>query len=666
MSKTKRSLKNPTNEIIQNFIGTIPTLYAFADSHKKISFYNNEFRNKIKEKRLTGKKITDLFTTDEESLDKLKYKNIPLITQDRKEVNNYFISAFIHNKEKIGYSITSAEYPPVVLKEEENNNYSKKPLSQKEWENIFSLLIKDTSIEELTDDILERSINMADCSWGIVVLNDESAKQQVEYKIWDAKNLIKDKDSLIPEILSNLSYIIEWLKKNKKSINVLPHEKDRIAAGILKEENVENFVVFPCSIENKVIAVLILAKVKGLFNPSQINDLEQLASVFAFAMSFTIAEKLNATLESKLLQSQKFETLGKLAGGIAHDFNNLLSGIFGSLNLLKKKLSDRQEVFYLLENIENCSIRATDLTKGLLNYGKPTPKRKTVIKPADLLNELIKVILQTFPGDISIDRKIEKELYDIIGNSTEIYQVLLNLCINAKEAIKGKGLITIEAKNFTIDEKNSFDYPLLQKGNYVWFSVIDSGEGISEDNLAKIFDPYFSTKKKETGSGLGLYVTYGIVKAHNGHIDVTSRLNEGTRFDIFIPSYDKPKAIEKIKTEKIILLADDEIMLRDLLAELLESYNYEVVCVQNGLDVIKLLTEEIKADLLIIDYNMPEMDGITCINKIKELKLNIPIILSTGSSSVKEELDFNKLHIDYILNKPYEFEQMLEIVQKLI
>ena len=666
MSKAKHLLKNPSYEIIKNFVWNIPTLYAFANNQKKISFFNNEFKNKLKEKRLTGKKITELFSIDEESLEQLKNKNIPLIIQDKQEINNYFISAVLLNKKKIGYSIISAEYPTPLINEGDKNNHIKKPLSQKEWENIFSLLIKDTSIEELTDDILERSVSLANCSWGIVVLNDETAKQQVEYKLWDVKKLVKDKDSLIPEILSNLSYIIEWLKINKKSINVLPNEKDRIAAGILKEENVENFVVFPCSIENKVIAVLILAKVKGLFTTSQINDLEQLASVFAFAMSFTIAEKLNATLESKLLQSQKFETLGKLAGGIAHDFNNLLSGIFGSLNLLKKKLSDRQEVFYLLENIENCSVRATDLTKGLLNYGKPTPKRKTVIKPADLLNELIKVILQTFPSDIKIERKIEKGLHDIIGNSTEIYQVLLNLCINAKEAIKNNGHITIEAKNFKIDEKNSFDYPLLQKGNYVWFSVIDSGEGISEDNLIKIFDPYFSTKKKETGSGLGLYVTYGIVKAHNGHIEVTSKINEGTRFDIFIPSYNKPKSIEKIKTEKIILLADDEIMLRDLLAELLESYNYEVVCVQNGLDVIKLLTEEIKADLLIIDFNMPEMDGITCINKIKELNLDIPIILSTGSSSVKEELNFEKLHIDYILNKPYEFEQMLEIVQKLI
>ena len=530
----------------------------------------------------------------------------------------------------------------------------------------MSQLIQDISLEDLTDEILKRCYELTDFSWGIVIFNEEASRQQTGFRLFDKNNLIRDKESLIPEIVSNLNYVIEWFRINKKILNVTPNEKDKIAGDIFREENIENSIWVPCSVENKIIAILILAKIKGTFNSTELENIEQLSSVFAFAMSFTIAKKLNDTLENKLLQSQKLETLGKLAGGMAHDFNNLLSSIFGSLNLLKKKLTDRQDVFYLIENIENCSIRATDLTKGLLNYGKPTPKRKTLIKPAELMHELNKVILQTFPGNIEIGHNLDDDLYDIMGNSTEIYQVLLNLCINAKEAIKGNGQITTEAKNFLVDEKNCFDFPLLHKGKYVCFSVSDTGEGINEDNLSKIFDPYFSTKKKDTGSGLGLYVTYGIVKAHNGHIEVNSKLNQGTCFDIYIPAYEKPKAIEKVKTEKIILLADDEIMLRDLLAELLESYDYQVICVQNGQEVLRVLTEEIKVDLLIVDYNMPEMDGITCINKIKELNLNVPIILSTGSTSARNDLEIEKLRVDYILTKPYEFEQMLEIVQKLI
>ncbi len=374
----------------------------------------------------------------------------------------------------------------------------------------------------------------------------------------------------------------------------------------------------------------------------------------------------NPEVEESILQSQKMETIGKLASGMAHDFNNLLSSIFGSLNLLKRKLANREDVKYLVENIENCSIRATDLTKGLLNYGKPTPRRKTPVNPAELLNELLRVITETFPEQIQVNSDIPSGIQNIMGNSTEIYQVLLNLCINAKEAIKHEGEITIAAKNFLIDADNQSDLPLLSPGNYVRFSVIDNGEGISEQNLKKIFDPYFSTRKKETGSGLGLYVTYGIVKAHNGYIDIKSKPGEGTRFDIYIPSYEEPSEDSKSTAEKIIVLADDEIMLRDLLAELLESYDYQVVCVQNGAEVYKVLTEEIKADLLIIDFNMPEMDGLTCIRNLRKTNVKTRTILSTGSASAANDAEISNLQIDAVLTKPYEFEQMLEVVRKLI
>jgi signal transduction histidine kinase/CheY-like chemotaxis protein len=666
MSKAKTSLKNSSFELIQNFIQNLPTVYAFIDNQKKITSFNSQFKNSFKEKRLKGRKVFELFSIDENSLERLNETDTPITIQDKKGEGSYIIYANYHNHKKIGYSVTNAINIPFNIRFKDNINLYEKPLFQKEWENILSLLIQDISLEDLTNEILKQSTEITHCSWGIVIFNEETSRQQTEFKQIDDNNLIRDKDSLIPEIISNMSYITEWFRINKKILNVTPNEKDKIAGGIFREENIENSIMVPCSIENKIIAILILAKIKGIFTQTELENIEQLSSVFAFAMSFTIAKKLNDTLENKLLQSQKLETLGKLAGGMAHDFNNLLSSIFGSLNLLKKKLADRQDVIYLIDNIENCSIRATDLTKGLLNYGKPTPKRKTLIKPAELMHELNKVILQTFPVNIKIENLIDADLYDIMGNSTEIYQVLMNLCINAKEAINGNGQINIEAKNFLVDEKNSFDFPLLHKGKYVCFSVSDTGEGINEDNLSKIFDPYFSTKKKDTGSGLGLYVTYGIVKAHNGLIEVTSKLNQGTCFDIYIPAFEKPRVIEKVRTEKIILLADDEIMLRDLLAELLESYDYQVICVQNGLEVLRVLTEEIKVDLLIVDYNMPEMDGITCINKIKEIKLNVPIILSTGSASASNDLEIEKLKVDYILTKPYEFEQMLEIVQKLI
>jgi CheY-like chemotaxis protein len=302
----------------------------------------------------------------------------------------------------------------------------------------------------------------------------------------------------------------------------------------------------------------------------------------------------------------------------------------------------------------------------LLSFGKPTPKRKELVKPHQLLNEISKIVTQTFPKTITFTEEIDENLYDLVGNGTEIYQVLLNLCVNAKEATDGKGQIKIVAKNVNIKEDNIAYFPLLKIGNYVRFSVEDNGVGIEEKYLTKIFDPYFSTKSKDTGSGLGLYVSYGIIKAHNGFLDVTSKLKVGTTFDVYIPAFEPPKEKKVESAEKIILLADDEPMLGDLLAELLETNGFSVIKVASGKEVLTLLTEEIKVDLAIIDYNMPGLSGLETIAEIRKLNLDIPIILSSGSMWSDNGLELEKYQISGQLQKPYEFEAMLAIINKFI
>jgi CheY-like chemotaxis protein len=327
---------------------------------------------------------------------------------------------------------------------------------------------------------------------------------------------------------------------------------------------------------------------------------------------------------------------------------------------------ENENIFRLIDNIESCSVRARDLTKGLLSFGKPTPKRKEIIKPNLLMTEISKVISQTFPRKIHFENRVDENLYDVLGNGTEIYQVLLNLCVNAKEAIEGNGKIKLEASNITIDEENIFKYPLLNKGKYVHFSVSDNGSGIEEQNVQKIFDPYFSTKVKETGSGLGLYVTYGIIKAHSGHIEVSSTIGQGTTFDVFLPAFEPNAAERTAPTDKIILLIDDEVMLRDLLAEMLESNGYNVIKVGSGSEGLRILTEEIKADLVIVDYNMPEMNGLETVQKIRELDFKMPVILSSGSMGLEENFNLKEAGITATLTKPYEFDTMFSTIQKLI
>ena len=328
-------------------------------------------------------------------------------------------------------------------------------------------------------------------------------------------------------------FLNKWLKTNNKSL-VGNKSPNSLASNLTKLLRADSVILSPCFFDKNHIATIIVGKTKGTYSSSEINIVDQFAALLSFSIINIRSRELNTALENRLLQAQKLETIGKLSSGMAHDFSNLLSSIFGSLNLLRKRVPESENITKLIDNIENCSIRAMDLTKGLLSFGKPTSKRKELIKPNLLLSEISKVVTHTFPKRILFDSNVDESLYDILGNGTEVYQVLLNLCVNAKEAIENNGVIRLTGKNIQINRSNNANYPLLNPGNYVWFSVQDNGSGIDEDNLLKIFDPYFSTKVKETGSGLGLYVTYGIIKAHNGEVQVSSPPGEGTTFDVFL------------------------------------------------------------------------------------------------------------------------------------
>jgi len=532
-----------------------------------------------------------------------------------------------------------------------------------ELQEILTLMVKESSIDSLSNEILIKSANLASGDFGLIVFLNTGAG--TEFKYFDPNRRIKNKSEVEKTINTDFKFITKWLQLNKNSL-VAFNESNNLAYNITSTLNCKTIVISPSFFDDHLIAALIIGKHKNSFNKDEVTLVEQFATLLSFVISNINTRELNAALESRLLQAQKLETIGKLSSGMAHDFGNLLSSIFGSVNLLRKRVDQNESVQKLIDNIENCSVRARDLTKGLLSFGKPTPKRKELVKPHQLLSEITKIITQTFPKAIAFNEEIDDKLYDMVGNSTEIYQVLLNLCVNAKEAIDGKGEIKIIANNITIDKENQVYFPLLNIGNYVRFSVKDSGAGIEEKNLTKIFDPYFSTKSKDTGSGLGLYVSYGIIKAHNGFIDVSSKLGTGTTFDVYIPAFEPPKEIKAEPSEKIILLADDEVMLGDLLAELLETNGYSVIKVTSGKEVLRILTEEIKVDLAIVDYNMPEMSGLETIAEIRKLNLNIPIILSSGSTWVEDDSELLKYHINSQIQKPYEFETMLTTIQKLI
>jgi signal transduction histidine kinase len=638
---------------------------AIADREGNILWFNSSFKDDTDFPKIKGRSLFDLFSIkDEEDLNILQ-KNKPLHLDSFYRRQNLSIIPLTKKNKLDGYLLRI--YSPQVrrsLSEKHENIFQKNSEFQKELHDILSILIKENSLKVLSEEILMRCERITDSKSGLIVFYEEHKNYEVIFH--DPDEQISNKPEVERELKTSFSFITKWLTVNKKTLSITP-APNSIGFNLAHVLQCDYLLISPCFINEKLLAAVILGKKEKKYSHNELSHIEQFTSLLAFTISSIKARELNTALEQKLLQAQKLETIGKLSSGMAHDFNNLLSSIFGSLNLLKKRVPETENVIRLVDNIENCAVRARDLTKGLLSFGKPTTRQKELIKSSLLIAELSKVVNQTFPKEITFESSTEEKIYDILAHPTEIYQVLLNLCVNAKEAIHGLGKISLSAKNVQIDDKNISNFPWLDKGKYVCFSVTDTGEGISEENIRKIFDPYFSTKKKETGSGLGLYVTYGIVKAHNGHIDVTSKPNEGTTFSVYIPVYEPIiQEITGMPSEKIILLADDEIMLRDLLAELLESSGFNVIKVTSGTEVLKVLTEEMKVDLLIIDYNMPGMNGLECVEQIRKLNYKMPVILSTGSLSMEASPEVKKSGVTSLISKPYEFDTMLSAIRTLI
>lgn len=643
---------------ISDFLHSQNIAFATADKNLIITDYNIQFKSVLGLSRIKGKSLNEIINQFSSS----------------KFPDTFNKSHFEFLLNKIGYRLTisilnfqsSSLYVlriDALEKFNDTNLFNADQRFQKELENILILMVKKYDLKFISEEILVRSASLSNSDFGFVVFIHDDGKH--EYQFYNLKKDLPEQKEIINEVNADLSFINKWLDINKRTL-LISKDTTGIGYNLSKFFNASSILITPCVFDKKLLANIFNIKKSGSVSQLEINYLEQFATLLSFAISNIKMKNLNEALESRLLQAQKLETIGKLSSGMAHDFSNLLSSIFGSLNLLKNRVPQDNNILKLLDNIENCSVRARDLTKGLLSFGKPTPRRKELVKPNDLLKEITKVITQTFPNSIKLERNVHPDLLYILGNSTEIYQVLLNLCVNAKEAIPASGKIQIGAENITVDETNIINYPLFQKGNYVKISVEDSGTGILEEDITRIFDPYFSTKQKETGSGLGLYVTYGIIKAHNGYVEVTSNLNIGTKFEVFLPAYEPTKQPKAASTkEKIILLADDEEMLRDLLSELLEATGYNVIKVNSGQEALNTLNE-LKIDLAIIDFNMPGLNGLDTIAKMREMKFNFPIILSSGSLEIDKEFDLKKYKVNGKLLKPYEFETMLATIQKLI
>ena len=376
-------------------------------------------------------------------------------------------------------------------------------------------------------------------------------------------------------------------------------------------------------------------------------------------------------LEAKIQQSQKMEAIGTLAGGIAHDYNNLLMGILGNLSLISLDLEPNHPYFMKLKNIEKYVQSGADLTKQLLGFAKGG---KYEVKPVDI-NDLVEKSSEMFSRtkkEIRIHRKYQKEIWSVDVDSNQIEQVLLNLYVNAGQAMPGGGNIYLRTNNITLNQDHIRDFS-AKSGHYVKISVKDTGVGMDGNTLKRIFDPFFTTKDRSMGTGLGLASAYGIIKNHGGMINAHSVIGQGSTFDVYLPASSK-EIIRKehvnreaLKGSETILLIDDEGIVIDVGGQILERLGYRAVTARSGKEAIEIYrANKNKINIVILDVIMPDMGGGETYDRLKKINPDIKVLLSSGYSINGQASEIMNRGCNGFIQKPFNVEQLSRKIRDIL
>ena len=379
-------------------------------------------------------------------------------------------------------------------------------------------------------------------------------------------------------------------------------------------------------------------------------------------------------MQEQFLRSQRLESIGTLAGGIAHDLNNVLAPILLSVDILKRRFPD-EATQDLLQALHTSAIRGKDIIKQVLTFARGVGGEYSVLQPKHLVKEMDNIMHETFPKMLNINVHVQNDLWTITADPTQIHQVLLNLCLNARDAMPSGGTLALDAENVIIGSDFVRTHLNAKEGKYVSFRISDTGTGIPPETLDKIFDPFFTTKDIGKGTGLGLSTVHALIKGHGGFVTVESKIGHGSIFSVYLPVSDLQgelpvKALEqqyhKGNNEQILVVDDEEAIL-EIARQTLEYSGYRVLTAKDGTEAIALyLREQNDIKLVLTDIHMPYMDGISLIRSLRQIQPSLKIIAASGQGADIHFLGAAEIMVQGFIPKPFTAGDLLDTISLVL
>ena len=408
---------------------------------------------------------------------------------------------------------------------------------------------------------------------------------------------------------------------------------------------------------------------------SALKDADSAVSGY-FILEYAMLE--NEMAHEQMIRAQRMESIGTLAGGVAHDINNVLGPIILGAEMMRRRVDDPW-ILKKIDGIEKSARRGAEIVKQVLDFSRGTKGEKIPVQIRHIMKELVEFAQSTFSRQISVEGSFPRDLPLLLGDASQIRQAILNLMVNARDALQGNGAVKLdmEGVHVGLSEASKLS-PDATEGDFVRISVTDTGSGMTPDIMERIFEPFFSTHQRGQGSGLGLSTTLAIVKSHGGFLSVTSEPGKGSCFSVYLPQAAPSDAVKEDttatalpstgQTAYTILIVDDEPMMLEMNADLLASFGHTCLTASNGKNGLDVFLKDVAAiDLVITDVNMPVMDGPTMIRHMHEVRADLPIIAVSGLSEEDHDRDGTELATIRseginILHKPYTTHQLLAAI----